>query len=165
MIHALALVDPSAELGEGTVVWQWSHIMAGVKTGSHCSIGGHSEIGRDSRLGASVRIGFGVFLPNRTQVGDRVFIGPRVVATDDRYPRVNHPRYRAEPPILEDDCAIGAGAVLLPGVRIGRGAMVGAGAVVTRSVAPYTTAYGNPARAVPILSPLSILTAASDKES
>jgi acetyltransferase-like isoleucine patch superfamily enzyme len=146
VIHPTALVSDGATLGEGTVVWAGAQVMNGVKTGPHCSIGAYSEVGRFSVLGDSVRISYGCFLPTRTTVGHRVFIGPRVVMTDDRYPRVNHPTYRAEPPILEDDCAIGAGAVLLPGVRIGRGATVGAGAVVTRDVEAYQTVIGNPAR-------------------
>jgi acetyltransferase-like isoleucine patch superfamily enzyme len=93
-----------------------------------------------------VRIQHGAFLPNRARIGDRVFIGPNATFTDDRYPEVNNPRYKAEPPIVEDDVAIGAGAVILPGVRIGRGALIGAGAVVTKDVPPSAVVVGNPAR-------------------
>lgn len=146
--HPMPSIHEGAEFGEGTVVWAGVQIMNGVKTGAHCSIGAYSEIGRFTVLGDSVRIGYGCFLPTRTQVGNRVFIGPRVVMADDRWPEVNNPHYHAEPPILDDDCAIGAGAVILPGVRIGRGALVGAGAVVTHSVAPYETVVGNPARRI-----------------
>lgn len=146
-VHSQALVDDSATLGAGTAVWQFAHVMAGVRTGIHCSIGGAAEIGRDCVLGDNVRIGYGVFLPNRTRVGHRVFIGPRATLCDDKHPRVNNPRYKASPPVIEDDASIGAGAVLLPGVVVGRGALVGAGAVVTRDVAPYTVVMGNPARA------------------
>ncbi len=147
MIHPLALVHETAQLGDDTVVWQFASVLAGVRTGPHCSIGANAEIGVSSILGESVRVGHGVFLPARSRVGDRVFLGPNVTVTDDRHPRVNNPHYHAEPPILEDDCAIGAGAVILPGVRIGRGALVGAGAVVTHDVGEYETWVGNPARA------------------
>ena len=147
-IHAAAEVDQSARLGDGTVVWACANVMAGVVTGRECSIGFGAEIGRWSLLGDQVRIGYGVFLPSRTRVGDRVFIGPNVTMCDDRQPRVNNPDYNAEPPMIEDDAVIGAGAIILPGIRIGRGAMVGAGAVVTRDVALGMTVVGNPARVV-----------------
>jgi acetyltransferase-like isoleucine patch superfamily enzyme len=145
-IHPWADVDPTVDLGEDTVVWAYAHIMAGVRTGPHGSIGVGAELGRDCRLGESCRIGYGVFLPNRTVLGDRVFIGPRVVFTDDKYPRVNNPRYRAAPPVLEDDVAVGAGAVILPGLVLRRGCLVAAGAVVTHEVAPGVTVVGSPAR-------------------
>ena len=148
-IHAQAVVHATARLGPDTIVWSGAVVGAEVVTGAHCCIGANVYLGEGCQLGESVRIQTGAFLPNRTRVGDRVFIGPNATLTDDKHPRVNNPRYRADPPVLESDCAIGAGAVLLPGVRIGRGALVGAGAVVTRDVAAYTTVAGNPAREMP----------------
>jgi UDP-2-acetamido-3-amino-2,3-dideoxy-glucuronate N-acetyltransferase len=145
IVHRPSAVHPTASLGPGTLVWTFATVGAGVQTGSHCAIGSAVYIGADSRLGDSVRIQHGVFLPNRSRVGDRVFIGPNATFTDDRHPVVNHPQYRAEPPIIEDDASIGAGAVVLPGVTIGRGAMVGAGAVVTKDVPPFAVVKGNPA--------------------
>lgn len=141
-----AVVHQSTFLGMGTVVWSFAIVGSGVHTGPHCAIGSHVYIGMGSTLGESVRIQHGVFLPNRSQIGNRVFIGPNATFTDDRHPVVNNPRYKAEPPIVEDDASIGAGAVILPGVRIGRGAVVGAGAVVTHDVPPHTTVKGNPAQ-------------------
>jgi UDP-2-acetamido-3-amino-2,3-dideoxy-glucuronate N-acetyltransferase len=149
MIHPTAVVHETAQLGPDTVVWQFAHVRAGVRGGRHCSIGGGAEIGVGCRLGDYVRVGFGVFLPSNTLVEDEVFIGPRVVMTDDRDPRVNNPGYRAEPPVLRRGCRIGAGAVLLPGVTIGAGALVGAGAVVTDDVPAGAVVVGNPARIQP----------------
>jgi acetyltransferase-like isoleucine patch superfamily enzyme len=146
MISPRALVDQSVVIGKGSAVWDGAKIMGGSVLGEYVSIGGYTEIGRSVAIGESTRIGYGCFLPNRTQVGDRVFIAPRAVLCDDKHPRVNHPGYRAEPPVIEADASIGAGAVILPGVRIGRGAVVGAGAVVTRDVEAYQTVIGNPAR-------------------
>ena len=145
-VHEPASVHPAAHLGPGTVVWTFATVGGGVQTGAHCAIGSCAYVGAGSRLGESVRIQHGAFLPNRSTIGHRVFIGPNVTFTDDRHPKVNNPAYRAEPPVVEDDASIGAGATILPGVRIGRGAMVGAGAVVTRHVAAYTTVVGNPAK-------------------
>ena len=121
-------------------------VCEGVTFGAGCVVGTHVYIGKWCTLGAQVRIQHGAFLCNRMVIGDRVFIGPNVTTSDDKWPRVNNPGYVANPPILEDDCNIGAGAVLLPGVRIGHHATVGAGAVVTSDVAPYTVVVGCPAR-------------------
>jgi acetyltransferase-like isoleucine patch superfamily enzyme len=113
--------------------------------GHRCVIGSATFIGRDSILGDDVHLNHGVFLPNGSRLGHRVFIGPNVTCTDDKHPRVNNPRYHAEPPIIGDDANIGAGAVILPGVRLGKGCTIGAGAVVTRSVPEGETWIGIPA--------------------
>ena len=148
MIHPLASVHPSARLGDGTAVWAGATVGAAVRTGPHCSIGACAEVGVSSSLGESVRIGHGAFLPARSRIGNRVFIGPGAIFADDRHPRVNHATYRAEPPTVEDDANIGGGAMVLPGVTIGRGATVGMGAVVTHDVESYAVVVGNPARAL-----------------
>lgn len=150
MIHPTALVDPTAVLGPGTHVWQYAHVRMGVRMGANGSVGGGAEIGTYSTLGENVRIGYGVFIPSRTRIGSHVFIGPRAVLCDDKYPIANNPRYRAQPPLVEDGVSIGAGAVILPGVRLGTGAQIGAGAVVTHDVEPYTVVAGNPARPLPV---------------
>ena len=142
-------VNESARLGEGTVVWSFAVVCGGVVTGVHCVIGSGVFIGHGSRLGDRVHIQHGVFLPNHSQIGSNVFIGPNATFTDDRYPRVNNPQYRPEPPVIEANASIGAGAVILPGVRIGEGAMIGAGAVVTEDVEPWARIVGNPARSLP----------------
>ena len=144
MIHETAIVETSF-IGTNVNVWAYAHVMGGVILGDNCSIGGCAEIGKSTVMGDNCRIGFGVFLPNHSRLGDNVFIGPNATFCDDKHPRVNNRDYKAEPPILEDDCSIGAGATILPGIKIGRGATVGAGAVVTRNVTPYTTVIGCPA--------------------
>jgi acetyltransferase-like isoleucine patch superfamily enzyme len=78
-----------------------------------------------------------------------VFVGPSVICTDDKYPRVNNPNYQAAPPVIEDDVNIGAGAVILPGIRLGAGCTIGAGAVVTKDVPAGETWVGVPARRQP----------------
>jgi acetyltransferase-like isoleucine patch superfamily enzyme len=93
-----------------------------------------------------VRINHGSFLPNRSTVGNDVFIGPNVTFTDDKYPRSGNKHYKAEPPIVEDNVSVGAGAIILPGIRLGKGCMIGAGAVVTEDVEPGMTVVGMPAR-------------------
>lgn len=142
-------IDPSVIMEEGSFVWWYSIVLAGCRLGKRVMVGSRTEIGFNSVIGDDSRIGSGVFLPTGTVIGQRVFIGPNVTCTDDRHPRVRVDRsacYEARPPVIEDDVAIGAGAIVLPGVRIGRGARVAAGAVVTEDVPPGMMVVGLPAR-------------------
>ncbi len=149
-IDPQAKVSLAAYLGDFIKVWAFAHVMDGVTLGDYCSVGGCAEIGRNSFIGEHTRIGYGVFIPNKSRIGSYCFIGPRVVFTDDRYPSVENEDYKAEPPVVEDHASIGAGAVILPGVKIGHHAMIGAGAVVTHDVKPYAVVVGNPARHIKI---------------
>lgn len=139
-------ISPSAQIGEDTKVWHFAVILNDVIIGKSCSIGSNTEIGRGSTIGEGSRISHGVFLPAHSKIGKEVFIGPGVIFTDDRFPRVNNPEYDAQPPIVEDYAAIGAGAVILPGIRIKRYAIVGAGAVITEDVPESTIIRGEPSR-------------------
>jgi acetyltransferase-like isoleucine patch superfamily enzyme len=133
----------------GSKVWWYAVVLQDVRIGVNCSIGSHTEIGRGSKIGDQSRIGALCFLPPNSQIGCSVFIGPGVVFTDDRFPMIHDPAdppYTAEPPIVEDYANIGAAAVILPGVRIGAGAFVAAGAVVTKDVPAGGMVLGLPAR-------------------
>ena len=145
IVYEPSTIDPSVLVGENCTIWQYATICAEAVLGEGVVVGSHVWIGRHAQIGSFTRLQHGAFIPNRTIIGKGVFIGPNVTMTDDKYPKAGR-LYRAEPPILDDDCSIGAGAVLLPGVRIGRGAMVGAGAVVTQDVAPFSIVTGIPAR-------------------
>jgi len=138
-------VASSVIFGENCTVWQGATICEETVLGEGVVVGSHVWIGRGCRIGAFTRIQHGAFIPNHTVIGRSVFIGPNATLTDDKHPKAGH-FYRPSPPILEDDCSLGASAVILPGVRIGRGAMVGAGAVVTRDVETMTTVTGCPAQ-------------------
>jgi acetyltransferase-like isoleucine patch superfamily enzyme len=144
-----AYIDPSAKIGDGTIIWHFAVVLQDVKLGANVSIGSRCEIGRGSVIGENTRIGSGTFLPPNSMVGPNVFIGPNVTCTDDRHPVIHQPGdapYTAEPPVIEEGAAIGAGAVLLPGVRIGKHARVAAGAIVTRDVIEYGMVMGKAAR-------------------
>jgi len=145
-IHPLAFVDPSAKIGEGVVIWQFASVLQGVKIGDNVSIGAGTEIGQGTVIGKDSRISAQVFLPSNSHIGERVFIGPRCVFTDDKMPRAGTINYKAQPPILDDGCSVGAGSVILPGIKIGVGALVGAGSIVTRDVSAGSHVRGEPAR-------------------
>lgn len=146
-ISQKADIHPSAKIGARSVVWANVGILAGVVVGEDVSIGRGSEIGRGSHIGDGTRIGWNCFFPPNASLGKRVFVGPGVVCCDDRHPKVGGDApYHAEPPVIGDDASIGAGSVLLPGVRIGRGANIGAGAVVTKDVPVGAHVRGEPAR-------------------
>lgn len=142
---AFNFVDKSVVLGENVQVWHYAVLLADCVIGNNVSIGSRAEVGRGTKIGDGSRIGSGVFLPSNSIVGKQVFIGPNTTMCDDRHPFAGNVSYVAEPPILEDFCSVGAGCVLLPGVRIGKKAMVGAGAVVTKDVPAGSVVYGKAA--------------------
>ena len=138
----------SAVLGEGTKVWNFATVEDNVVTGRDCVIGSNAWIGRGTIMGDNVRVQHGVFIARNSVLGSDIFLGPYAILCDDARPKAGNTAYKAEPPVLEDGCSLGAGCIILPGVRIGKGATVGAGAIVTKDVEPNTLVVGNPARAV-----------------
>lgn len=114
------------------------------RIGDRVAIGTNTICEGNCRIGSDVSIQSMAFLPTNTEIGDRVFIGPHVVLTNDRYPPTGVGGLAG--PVIEDGAAIGANTTVLPGVRIGPGALVAAGSVVTRDVPPGVLAVGNPAR-------------------
>ena len=138
IIYEEAIVSDEVELGHGVLV------RAGSKIGERTKIGSHSQLDGAVEVGQGVVIQSQVYLPHLTKVGDNVFMGPAVKVTNDRYP----PSRKLVSTVIEDNVVIGSGALLLPGVRIGEGAVVAAGAVVTRDVAPGVVVAGIPARKV-----------------
>ena len=115
------------------------------KIGRNCKIDAFVYIEEGVKIGDECKIRPFVFIPTGVKIGNRVFIGPNVTFTNDKYPKVKG-EWELRETIVEDDVSIGAGAVILPGVRIGKGAMIGAGAVVTKDVPEGSVVVGNPAR-------------------
>lgn len=147
VIHPLSDVQ-STRIGNRTRVWQFVVILPEAVIGSECNICSHCLIENDVVLGDRVTVKSGVQLWDGIRVANDVFIGPNASFTNDKFPRSKaHPGAFATTEIGEG-ASIGANATILPGIRIGRRAMVGAGAVVTRSVPPNAIVIGNPARIV-----------------
>jgi acetyltransferase-like isoleucine patch superfamily enzyme len=146
-IHPTAEVQ-SGNIGDGTRIWQYTIILGGATIGTDVNICSHCFVENDVFVGDRVTIKSGVQLWDGIRLEDDVFIGPNVTFTNDRFPRSKvYPERFAETRV-ERGASVGAGAVLLPGLTIGMRAMVGAGAVVTRSVPPYAIVTGSPARIV-----------------
>lgn len=145
-IHSHALVE-SEQIGAGTRIWAFAHVMPGAVIGSGCNICDHTCIDPDVVIGDRVTIKSFVYLVDGMRIGDDVFIGPQATFTNDRFPRSRQP-FHCEPMVIGAGASIGAGAILVPGVSIGEGAMIGAGALVTRDVPAFSVVIGNPARVV-----------------
>ncbi|MHB8210554.1 MAG: acyltransferase [Acidithiobacillus sp.] len=146
-IHPLADVQSGA-IGEDTKIWQFVVILPKAKIGRDCNICSHCFIENDVVVGDRVTIKNGVQLWDGLRIEDDVFIGPNVTFTNDKFPRSKaYPDYFPRT-IVRKGTSIGGGAVILPGLTIGEKAMIGAGAVVTRDVAPGSTIIGNPARMI-----------------
>jgi len=146
-VHPQAICE-SDRIGEGTSVWAFVHILPDARIGEDCNICDHVFIENDVVVGNRVTIKCGVHLWDGLRVMDDVLIGPNASFANDRYPRSKQYPEKFQQTILEKGCSIGSGAVILPGVRIGQNAMVGAGAVVTHDVPPYAVVAGNPARII-----------------
>lgn len=145
--HEKALCE-STNIGKGTRVWAFAHILPKAVIGAECNICDGVFIENDVIVGDRVTVKCGVQLWDGLTVEDDVFIGPNATFTNDRFPRSRvYPEQFART-ILRKGASIGANATILPGLEIGSGAMVGAGSVVTRSVPPNAIAVGNPARII-----------------
>lgn len=144
MIHRLADVQ-TADVGEGTRIWQFAVVLKGAKIGRNCNVCAHTFIENDVVVGDNVTVKCGVQLWDGLRIGNNVFIGPNATFTNDLYPRSGNREFECLSTVVEDDVSIGANATILPGVRLGRGCMIGAGAVVTKDVPAGVTVVGNPA--------------------
>lgn len=151
--HPNALVE-STTIGAGTRVWAFAHVMKGARVGRHCNIGDHAFIESGARVGNNVTIKNGVTIWEGVEVRDNAFVGPNAAFTNDLNPR--SPRFPAAQKryadkknwlvktIVGEGASIGCNATILCGITIGKFAMVGAGAVVTKDVPPFALVLGVP---------------------
>lgn len=154
-LHPQALCE-SDQVGEGTRIWAFAHVMRGAVVGAHCNIGEAAFVEAGAVIGDRVTLKNQVMVWDGVTIADDAFIGPGVIFTNDGHPRSPRmaqvqDRYRdpvnwRRPTRVERGATIGAGAILLPGLTIGSFALVGAGAVVTHDVKPHEMVLGNPAR-------------------
>lgn len=147
--HQTAVIDDECQIGEGTSVWHFSHIMTGSIIGVKCNIGQNVVISPDVVLGDNVKVQNNVSVYSGVVCEDNVFLGPSAVFTNVKNPRseVNR-RGDYLKTVVKEGATIGANATILCGITIGRYAFIGAGAVVTKDVADYALLIGNPAKHV-----------------
>lgn len=143
-IHPLSDVK-SINIGQKTKVWQYSVIFPKAVVGENCNICAHTLIENDVVIGNNVTIKSGVFVWDGITLEDNVFIGPCVAFTNDKKPRSKQYPDQFPKTVVEKGASIGANATILPGIKIGKNALIGAGAVVTKDVPANAIVVGNPA--------------------
>lgn len=146
-VHERSLCE-SPNIGKGTRVWAFAHILPEARIGQYCNVCDNVFIENDVQVGDRVTIKCGVQLWDGVTLEDDVFIGPNATFTNDIFPRSKKIPEKFTRTIIRRGASIGANATILPGITIEQGAMIGAGAVVTRSVPPNAIVVGNPAKIV-----------------
>jgi len=155
-VHSTALVEAGATLGSQTKIWHDAHVRAQASIGARCIVGKGVFVDTGVAIGDDCKLQNYACVYHGTTLGRGVFVGPHVVFSNDLRPRATRPDFvplrdgdwEVGSTTVEEGAAIGANSTILPGVRIGRWAMVGAGAVVTRDVSPYALVAGTPARRI-----------------
>jgi len=146
-VHESSYVDAGAEIGDGTKIWHFSHVMGGAKIGERCSFGQNCVVSPGVVIGANVKVQNNVSIYEGTIIEDDVFLGPSCVLTNVTNPRSQVLRLALyEKTLLRRGCSSGANATVVCGITIGRYAFVAAGAVVARDVVDYALMVGVPAR-------------------
>jgi UDP-2-acetamido-3-amino-2,3-dideoxy-glucuronate N-acetyltransferase len=145
-VHPTAIVEDDVTIGSGTSIWHHCHVRRGAVIGSGCTLGKNVFVDAGVRIGDGVKIQNNVSVYAGVTIEDDVFVGPSAVFTNDLHPRAFAHDWAITPTIVHRGASIGANATIVCGSHIGELALVGSGAVVTRSVAPHQLVLGNPAR-------------------
>tara|TARA_B100001769_G_C21978749_1_gene526297 strand:+ start:296 stop:862 length:567 start_codon:yes stop_codon:yes gene_type:complete len=150
-IHKSSFIDSNVDVGDNTKIWHFSHIQSGAKIGNSCSIGQNVNIGNNVIIGNSVKIQNNVSIYEGVELEDYVFCGPSMVFTNIKLPRSEFPQRGGEhylKTLVKKSASIGANATILCGVTIGKYAMIGSGAVVTKNIPDYALIIGNPGKLI-----------------
>ena len=148
-VHATAIIDEGAQIGEGSRIWHWVHVCAGAKIGKGVSLGQNVFVGNKVEIGDNCKIQNNVSVYDNVMLEDDVFCGPSMVFTNVYNPRSHVPRkdeYRDT--IIRRGATIGANATIICGIEIGEYAFIAAGAVVNRNVKPYALVAGVPSKQI-----------------
>lgn len=148
-VNEYAAVDDNVDIGEGTKVWHFTHIQSGAKIGKKCVLGQNVNIGSNVTIGDYCKIQNNVSVYEGVTLEDYVFCGPSMVFTNILNPRCKYPQVGSQfyvKTLVKEGASLGANCTIVCGVTIGRHAMVGAGAVVTKHVPDYALVVGSPAK-------------------
>ena len=147
LIHESAFVDKGADIGDGTAIWHFSHIMKNAVIGINCVIGQNVFIGAGVVIGNGCKIQNNVSVYTGVTLDDNVFCGPSMVFTNVYTPRASISKMEElRPTLIKKGVTIGANATIMCGITIGRYAFIGAGSVVLKDVPDYALMVGNPAK-------------------
>ena len=150
-IHKTSIIDKNVEIGSDTKIWHFSHIQSGAKIGNNCSLGQNINIGKNVLIGNYVKIQNNVSVYEGVQLEDYVFCGPSMVFTNILLPRSKYPQKGADfyqKTLVKKSATLGANSTILCGISIGKYAMIGAGAVITKDVPDFALVVGNPGRQI-----------------
>jgi len=147
--HETAVIDNGCSIGKGTKIWHFTHIMSGSVIGENCNLGQNVVVSPQVKLGKNVKVQNNISIYTGVICEDDVFLGPSMVFTNVINPRsavIRKDEYRET--YVDKGASIGANATIICGIRIGKYAFIGAGAVVHKDVKPYSLIVGNPGRSI-----------------
>lgn len=145
-VDPTAIIGTNVKLGSGTKIWHFVHIMNDAKIGNDCILADYVYVGKGVKIGDQVKLENRATVYEGVTIEDNVFVGPHVTFTNDLYPRSLNPNWKILPTFVKEGSSIGAGAVIVCGVTIGKYTLIGAGSVVTEDTPSHALAFGNPAR-------------------
>ena len=147
--HETAVIDQDCQIGQGTKIWHFSHIMPNCMIGEECNIGQNVVVSPDVILGKNVKVQNNVSIYTGVVCEDDVFLGPSMVFTNIKNPRsaiIRKEQYAKT--LIKKGASIGANSTIICGIEIGEYALIGAGAVVTKDIEPYALVVGNPSKQI-----------------
>lgn len=148
-VHKSSFIDRDVEIGDGTKIWHFSHILIGSKVGQNCSFGQNCVVGPRAKIGDGVKVQNNVSIYEGVEIEDDVFLGPSMVFTNVINPRafiVKKQEYKRT--LVKKGSTIGANATIICGITIGEFALIGSGAVINKDVKPYALMVGVPAKQI-----------------
>jgi UDP-2-acetamido-3-amino-2,3-dideoxy-glucuronate N-acetyltransferase len=147
-VHSSSYVDENVTIGKGTKIWHFGHIQSGARIGEGCSLGQNVNVSNNVVIGNGCKVQNNVSLYEGVTLEDHVFCGPSCVFTNDLTPRAKYPKGKAGylKTLVQEGASIGANATIVCGITIGRWALIGSGAVVTKDVPDYALMVGVPAQ-------------------